>query len=93
MQAAEGRAFDIVVAEAPDRISRDIADLAGIHKALEFRGIEMNCVNGGRMDTLQIGMYGVMGQMQREEGCQEGSSWHVRRRARWTKRRRQSVRL
>src|SRR5690606_4662115 len=46
-------------------------DLAGIHKSLEFRGIQMNCVNGGRMDTVQIGMYGLVGQMQREEGAKK----------------------
>ncbi|MQX28863.1 recombinase family protein [Sinorhizobium meliloti] len=71
MQAAEMGAFDVLVSEAPDRISRDIADLATIHKILTFRGIEMNCVNGGRMDTVQIGMHGVIGQMQREEGAKK----------------------
>ena len=71
MQAAESGGFEAVIAESPDRISRDMADLAGIHKSLEFRGIQMNCVNGGRMDTVQIGMYGLVGQMQREEGAKK----------------------
>jgi site-specific DNA recombinase len=71
LEAAKSGAFDVLISEAPDRISRDMADLAGIHKALEFRGIEMNCVNGGRMDTIQIGMHGVVGQMQREEGARK----------------------
>ena len=71
MRASEAGAFDVLVAEAPDRISRDMADLAGLHKSFEFRGIEMNCVNGGRLDTIQIGMYGVIGQMQREEGAKK----------------------
>lgn len=71
LEAAKNGAFDILMAEAPDRISRDMADLAGIHKALEFRNIELNCVNGGRMDTIQIGMHGVVGQMQREEGAKK----------------------
>jgi site-specific DNA recombinase len=71
IEIAKAGGFDVLIAEAPDRISRDIADLAGIHKVLEFRGIEMNCVNGGRMDTIQIGMHGVIGQMQREEGAKK----------------------
>lgn len=71
MESAERGEFDILIAEAPDRISRDIADLAHIHKTLRFRGIEMNCVNGGAMDTVSIGMHGVIGQMQREEGAKK----------------------
>lgn len=71
MQAAEQGTFDVLVSESPDRISRDIADLAHVHKTLRFRGIAMNCVNGGEMDTIQIGMHGVIGQMQREEGARK----------------------
>lgn len=71
MQDAEKGAFEIIISESPDRLSRDIADLAHIHKTLKFRGVEMNCVNGGVMDTMQIGMYGVVGQMQREEGAKK----------------------
>lgn len=71
IQSAERGEFEVLIAEAPDRISRDIADLAHVHKTLKFRGIEINCVNGGAMDTLQIGMYGVIGQMQREEGAKK----------------------
>jgi site-specific DNA recombinase len=71
MQAAERGEFDCVISEAPDRISRDIADLAHVHKTLKFRGVEINCVNGGVLDTVQVGMYGVIGQMQREEGAKK----------------------
>ncbi|WP_246252518.1 recombinase family protein [Allomesorhizobium camelthorni] len=69
--AAESGAFDVLIAEAADRISRDMADLAGIHKNLEFRSIEINCVNGGKLDTLQVGVHGLVGQMQREEGARK----------------------
>lgn len=71
MQAAESGEFDILVSESPDRISRDIADLATVHKMLTFRGIEIHAVNGGKLDTVQIGMYGIVGQMQREEGAKK----------------------
>jgi site-specific DNA recombinase len=71
MKLAENNGFDVLIAEAPDRVSRDMADLANIHKLLVFRRIQLNCVNGGLMDTMQIGMHGVMGQMQREEGVKK----------------------
>lgn len=71
MQAAERGLFDMVISEAPDRLSRDIADLATVHKTLKFRGVEINCVNGGAIDTVQVGMFGVIGQMQREEGAKK----------------------
>ena len=71
MQAAERGTFDVLISEAPDRISRDIADLAHVHKTLKFRSIEINCVNGGALDTVQVGMYGVIGQMQREESAKK----------------------
>lgn len=71
MQAAERNEFDVLISEHTDRISRDIADLAHIHKLLKFRSIEINCVNGGAIDTVQVGMYGVIGQMQREEGAKK----------------------
>jgi hypothetical protein len=32
--------FDVVVVEAADRLSRDMADLAGVHKRLTFHAIE-----------------------------------------------------
>ncbi len=71
MAASERGEFDILITEHTDRVSRDMADLGHIHKVLKFRGIEMHCVNGGLMDTVQIGMYGIVGQMQREEGARK----------------------
>ncbi len=71
MQAAERGEFDVLLSEATDRISRDIADLAHVHKQLTFRNISMNCVNGGEMSTVQIGMFGIVGQLQREEGAKK----------------------
>ncbi|MGO4833633.1 recombinase family protein, partial [Rhizobiaceae sp. 2RAB30] len=69
--SAEAGRFDVLVSESADRISRDMADLATIHKKLEFRGVEINCVNGGKLDTLQVGVHGLVGQMQREEGARK----------------------
>ena len=37
MDAARQRLFDVVVVEALDRLSRDMEDLAGLHKRLSFQ--------------------------------------------------------
>jgi site-specific DNA recombinase len=71
MESAERGSFDVLISEHPDRISRDMADLSYIHKMLEFRGIELNCVNGGPQNAMQIGLHGIVGQMQREEGAKK----------------------
>src|SRR5256886_10969885 len=63
---ARERSFDVVVVEALDRLSRDMEDLAGIHKRLSFLGIEIRAVHDGTADAILIGIRGLVGQMQRE---------------------------
>ena len=48
MQEAEACTFDVLIAEAPERISRDMADMTGIHESLEFRGIGSGRSAGGQ---------------------------------------------
>src|SRR5262249_13150876 len=55
MDAARTRAFDVVVVEALDRLSRDMEDLAGIHKRLSFFGIEIDAVHDGTADSILVG--------------------------------------
>lgn len=66
---AELRLFDVVVVEALDRLSRDMADLAGIHKRLQFLGIQIRAVHEGQVDTVLVGLRGLMGQMFREDNA------------------------
>jgi DNA invertase Pin-like site-specific DNA recombinase len=61
MAAAKTSAFDAVIVEALDRLSRDQEDLAGIHKRLTFAGIDILAVHDGRADDIQIGMRGLLG--------------------------------
>lgn len=58
-EARAGR-FDIVCAEALDRISRDQEDMAHIHKFLRFAGVAIHTVAEGRADELHIGFKGTM---------------------------------
>ena len=61
MDAARDKAFDVVVVEALDRISRDQEDLAGIYKRLTHVGVEIRAVHEGRADIVQIGIRGLVG--------------------------------
>jgi site-specific DNA recombinase len=71
MDAARERAFDVVLVEALDRLSRDMEDLAGIHKRLSFLGIEIRAVHDGIADAILVGIRGLVGQMQREDGAKK----------------------
>lgn len=58
---AEAGRFDVLVIEALDRLSRDQADLATIHKRLTFYGVDIIAVHDGAADPIQIGIRGLMG--------------------------------
>lgn len=68
IQARE-QSFDVVVVEALDRLSRDMEDLAGIHKRLSFLGIEIRAVHEGVVNTVLVGLRGLVGQLYREDNA------------------------
>jgi hypothetical protein len=84
MDAARQRLFDVVIVEALDRLSRDIEDLAGLHKRLSFQGIEIQAVHDGTADAILIGIRGLVGQMQREDGAKTSAPRNGRRSPRWS---------
>ena len=57
--AAAGR-FDIVIAEALDRLSRDQEDISGIYKRLSFARVQLWTVAEGEISELHIGLKGTM---------------------------------
>lgn len=69
MQAAQARAFEVLVVEALDRLSRDMEDLAGLHKRLTFLGIEIRAVHEGPVNTVLVGLRGLVGQLYREDNA------------------------
>jgi DNA invertase Pin-like site-specific DNA recombinase len=71
LRAAEGREFDVLFVEALDRLSRDMADLAGIHRQLTFLSIEIRAVHDGVADTVTVGLRGLVGQLFREDGVKK----------------------
>lgn len=63
LSAAKAGAFDILLVEELDRLSRSQADLASIYDRLTFVGIDILTVHGGagRTDQIQVGIRGIVG--------------------------------
>ena len=67
VQAAQAGAFNVIIVEHMDRLSRDMEDMAGMYKRLSFMGIKIVEVHGGEATTLTVGMRAMFAQMFREE--------------------------
>src|SRR6266436_703601 len=52
--------FDVVLAEALDRISRDQADVATLFKHLRFAGVPIITLAEGEISELHVGLKGTM---------------------------------
>src|SRR5271165_6346252 len=52
--------FDVVVAEALDRLSRDQEDIAALFKRLQFAGVRLITLGEGEIGVLHIGLKGTM---------------------------------
>lgn len=60
LQGAQAGRFDIVLAEALDRISRDQADVATLFKHLKFAGVPIVTLAEGEINELHVGLKGTM---------------------------------
>ncbi len=52
--------FEILVAEALDRVSRDQADVATLYKHLRFAGVMIVTLSEGEINELHVGLKGTM---------------------------------
>lgn len=68
---AKAGMFDVIVVEQLDRISRDMEDLAAIHKRMSFMDIDLVEVHGGTANTVTVGLRGLFGQIFREDGARK----------------------
>ncbi|OWY04615.1 resolvase [Thioclava sp. F1Mire-8] len=66
-EALHSKAFDIVLAESLDRISRDQEHLAGFYKAARFAKVEIHTIGRGKVDALTLGLSSMMSAMFLEE--------------------------
>ncbi|GAB1715049.1 MAG: Recombinase [Nitrobacter sp.] len=60
LQDAQAGQFDVVMAEALDRISRDQADVATLFKHLKFAGVPIVTLSEGEISELHVGLKGTM---------------------------------
>lgn len=60
LQDAQAGKFDLVLAEALDRVSRDQADVAIIYKHLKFAGMRIVTLAEGEISELHVGLKGTM---------------------------------
>jgi DNA invertase Pin-like site-specific DNA recombinase len=60
LEDARGGKFDIVVAEALDRLTRDQEDVAALYKHLSFAGVKLITIAEGEITELHVGLKGTM---------------------------------
>jgi site-specific DNA recombinase len=60
LRDAQRRKFDIVLAEALDRVSRDQADVATLFKHLRFASVQIVTLAEGEISELHVGLKGTM---------------------------------
>jgi site-specific DNA recombinase len=60
LEDARRGCYDVVVAEALDRLSRDQEDVAGLLKRLRFAGVRLFTVAEGEIGELHVGLKGTM---------------------------------
>ncbi|SDF64544.1 Resolvase, N terminal domain [Salipiger thiooxidans] len=59
-QAAMNGQFDIIVAEALDRLSRDQEHIAALHKRMSFLDVSVVTKAEGEINEMHIGLGGTM---------------------------------
>jgi DNA invertase Pin-like site-specific DNA recombinase len=60
LQDAQRGKFEVVLAEALDRVSRDQADVATLFKHLRFAGVQIITLSEGEITELHVGLKGTM---------------------------------
>ena len=60
LEDARGGRFEILVAEALDRLSRDQENIAGLFKQLSFASVRLITLSEGEVGELHVGLKGTM---------------------------------
>lgn len=60
LAAAKTRAFDVVIAEAYDRLTRSGGDAWDIYEDLKGLGVEIQTISEGKVEELVVGLKGTM---------------------------------
>ena len=67
MQDALAGKFQIILAEALDRLSRDQEDIAGLFKRMAFAGVAIITLSEGPVSELHVGLKGTMNALYRKD--------------------------
>ena len=79
MTAAGMGRFDAVLTESLDRLSRDLEDLAGIHKRLQFAGVKIVTLADGIVGKIHVGLKGMFASMYLDDLAQKTKRGQVGR--------------
>jgi site-specific DNA recombinase len=60
LEDARAGAFDVIVSEALDRLSRDQEDVAALYKHLSFAAVKLVTTTEGEINELHVGLKGTM---------------------------------
>ena len=60
LEDARAGRFEVLVAEALDRLSRDQENIAGLFKQLSFAGVRLITLSEGDIGELHVGLKGTM---------------------------------
>ena len=67
--AAQAGEFSAIICFDLYRLSRDMEDLAGIYKRLVHAGVSLRAVHEGTVNTVLVGLRGLIGQLYREDNA------------------------
>jgi site-specific DNA recombinase len=71
MMAAKARQFDAVLTESIDRLSRDLEDIAGLHKRLAYWGVKIVTLADGEVGKLHVGLKGMIASLYLDDLAQK----------------------
>jgi DNA invertase Pin-like site-specific DNA recombinase len=69
--AAKERRFEAVLTESLDRMSRDLEDIAGLHKRLAYWGVKIVTLADGEVGKLHVGLKGLIASLYLDDLAQK----------------------
>ena len=76
LEDARAGRFEILVAEALDRLSRDQENIAGLFKQLSFAGVRLITLSEGEIGELHVGLKGTMNALYLKDlAHKRGEAW------------------
>jgi site-specific DNA recombinase len=63
IRSAQARRFDAVLTESLDRLSRDLADSAALHKQLSYWGVRIVTLADGDVNKMLVAVKGLLGSL------------------------------